>query len=107
MSRLPSLTSRKVIRALKRAGFLEDRQKGSHLILIQPETRAEPWCPFITAGRYLSRRGQEQSSNIVHYGEPNFRCSRQIGSSKLRVSIRQSQAGLEQESTLSAFRISK
>ena len=27
MAKLPSLTARKVIRALKRAGFVEDRQK--------------------------------------------------------------------------------
>jgi predicted RNA binding protein YcfA (HicA-like mRNA interferase family) len=29
-----------VIQALKRAGFIEDRQKGSHLVLIHPETKA-------------------------------------------------------------------
>jgi predicted RNA binding protein YcfA (HicA-like mRNA interferase family) len=40
MAKLPSLTARKVIRALKRAGFVEDRQKGSHLMLIHPETIA-------------------------------------------------------------------
>jgi predicted RNA binding protein YcfA (HicA-like mRNA interferase family) len=27
MAKLPSLTARKVVRALKRAGFIEDRQK--------------------------------------------------------------------------------
>ena len=31
MSKLPSLNARKVVRALKRAGFVEDRQRGSHL----------------------------------------------------------------------------
>jgi predicted RNA binding protein YcfA (HicA-like mRNA interferase family) len=45
MSRLPSLTARKVIRALKRAGFVEDRQKGSHLVLIQPEMKARTVVP--------------------------------------------------------------
>lgn len=45
MPRLPSLTARKVVRALKRAGFVEDRHKGSHLILIQPETRARTVVP--------------------------------------------------------------
>lgn len=39
MAKLPSLTARKVVRALKRAGFVEDRQKGSHLMLIHPEKR--------------------------------------------------------------------
>ena len=45
MSRLPSLTARKVIRALKRGGFVEDRQKGSHLVLIQPEMKARTVVP--------------------------------------------------------------
>lgn len=31
MAKLPALTARKVVRALHRAGFVEDRQKGSHL----------------------------------------------------------------------------
>ena len=38
MKNLPALTSRKVIKALKKAGFIEDRQKGSHLILINSLT---------------------------------------------------------------------
>ncbi|MBI2268507.1 MAG: type II toxin-antitoxin system HicA family toxin [Candidatus Blackburnbacteria bacterium] len=38
MKNLPALNSRKVIKALKKAGFTEDRQKGSHLILINPNT---------------------------------------------------------------------
>ena len=45
MSKLPSLTARKVIRALKRAGFLEDRQRGSHLVLYQPTTKARTVVP--------------------------------------------------------------
>jgi len=45
MSSLPSLTARKVIRALKRAGFVEDRQKGSHLVLMQPEMKARTVVP--------------------------------------------------------------
>ena len=45
MAKLPSLTARKVVRALKRAGFIEDRQKGSHLILIHPKTRARTVVP--------------------------------------------------------------
>lgn len=46
MAKLPSLTARKVIRALKRAGFIEDRQKGSHLMLIHPGTRARTVVPM-------------------------------------------------------------
>lgn len=34
MKNLPALTARKVTKALKKAGFIEDRQRGSHLILI-------------------------------------------------------------------------
>jgi predicted RNA binding protein YcfA (HicA-like mRNA interferase family) len=34
-----------VIRALKRAGFVEDRQRGSHLILIHPDTHARTVVP--------------------------------------------------------------
>ena len=45
MSKLPPLTARKVVRALKRAGFVEDRQRGSHLILIHPERRARTVVP--------------------------------------------------------------
>ncbi|MBX3179345.1 MAG: type II toxin-antitoxin system HicA family toxin [Candidatus Hydrogenedentes bacterium] len=36
MSRLPSLTAREVIAALKKAGFKEIRQRGSHLHLWHP-----------------------------------------------------------------------
>lgn len=36
MKNLPALTSKKIIKALKKTGFIEDRQKGSHLILINP-----------------------------------------------------------------------
>jgi predicted RNA binding protein YcfA (HicA-like mRNA interferase family) len=34
MKNLSALTSKQVIKALKKAGFSEDRQKGSHLIMI-------------------------------------------------------------------------
>jgi predicted RNA binding protein YcfA (HicA-like mRNA interferase family) len=52
MARLPSLTARKLIRALRRAGFVEDRQRGSHLILIHPQTKARTVVPVHT-GRTL------------------------------------------------------
>jgi predicted RNA binding protein YcfA (HicA-like mRNA interferase family) len=45
MANLPSLTARKVVRALKRAGFVEDRQRGSHLVLMHPETKARTVVP--------------------------------------------------------------
>ncbi len=52
MPKLPSLTARKVVRALKHAGFVEDRQKGSHLILIHPDSRARTVVP-VHAGRTI------------------------------------------------------
>ncbi len=36
MSRLPNLRPQKIIKALKRAGFVEDKQLGSHLIFWHP-----------------------------------------------------------------------
>lgn len=38
MSRLPGLTWQQVTRALERAGFVFDRQKGSHMVYYHPET---------------------------------------------------------------------
>jgi predicted RNA binding protein YcfA (HicA-like mRNA interferase family) len=46
MAKLPSLTARKVVHALKRVGFVEDRQRGSHLILVHPGTRARTVVPI-------------------------------------------------------------
>lgn len=43
---LPSLTARKIIRALKKEGFTEDRQKGSHLVLINLKTKARTVVPI-------------------------------------------------------------
>ena len=37
MTRLPTLTPAKVVAALKRGGFLEHHQKGSHLYLWHPK----------------------------------------------------------------------
>jgi predicted RNA binding protein YcfA (HicA-like mRNA interferase family) len=52
MAKLPSLTARKLIQALLRAGFVEDRQKGSHLILIHPGTKARTVVP-VHSGRTI------------------------------------------------------
>jgi predicted RNA binding protein YcfA (HicA-like mRNA interferase family) len=43
--RLPNLTARQVVAALKRGGFRELRQKGGHLHLIHPETDAITTIP--------------------------------------------------------------
>ncbi len=52
MAKLPSLTARKVVRALKRVGFVEDRQSGSHLMMIHPVTGARTVVP-VHAGRSI------------------------------------------------------
>jgi predicted RNA binding protein YcfA (HicA-like mRNA interferase family) len=38
VSQLPSLSWQQVVKALKRAGFVLDRQKGSHMVYYHPET---------------------------------------------------------------------
>jgi predicted RNA binding protein YcfA (HicA-like mRNA interferase family) len=34
MPKIPLLTAKQIIRALRKAGFVEDRQKGSHLVML-------------------------------------------------------------------------
>lgn len=55
MARIPSLNATKIIRALKKTGFIEDRQKGSHLILIHPGTKARTVVP-IHHGKTLKKK---------------------------------------------------
>ena len=46
MTKLPSLTSKEVIRKLRKAGFVFDRQaKGSHEIWLNPITRRRTTIP--------------------------------------------------------------
>ncbi len=45
-STLPSLSPTKVVKALKRAGFVEVRQKGSHLILFNDTTGRRVTIPM-------------------------------------------------------------
>ncbi len=54
MPKLPSLTAAQIIRTLKRAGFREDRQGGSHLILLHSKTRARTVVP-IHAGKTIKK----------------------------------------------------
>ena len=37
MGRLPVVSGRELVRALEKAGYLSDRQKGSHIVLRQTE----------------------------------------------------------------------
>ncbi len=46
MPKLPSLTSEKVIKVLKRKGFVLDRIKGSHHIYYHPETKRRVVVPL-------------------------------------------------------------
>lgn len=46
MSRTPALQAHEIVRALKRLGFAEDHQKGSHLVLRHPVTGARTVVPM-------------------------------------------------------------
>lgn len=46
MSRLPNLRPNKIIKALKRAGFIEDRQVGSHLAFWHPTKNLRTGVPM-------------------------------------------------------------
>lgn len=46
MPKLPSLTSKDIIRILEKEGFVLDRIKGSHHIYYHPETRRRAVIPF-------------------------------------------------------------
>ncbi len=43
--KLPRVTGREVVRALERAGFVSDRQRGAHVILIHPQNRKRVSVP--------------------------------------------------------------
>jgi predicted RNA binding protein YcfA (HicA-like mRNA interferase family) len=45
MTRLPTLNARKIIQALEQAGFVFDRQNGSHFILRHPTARRTTCVP--------------------------------------------------------------
>jgi predicted RNA binding protein YcfA (HicA-like mRNA interferase family) len=65
--KLPSLTARKVIRALKQAGFVEDRQRGSHLVMIHPGAKTRTVVP-VHAGRTIKEpllRGIIRDANLT------------------------------------------
>ncbi len=46
MARLPTLSSTQVVRALQRAGFVKDRQRGSHLVLWHADFRVRTIVPI-------------------------------------------------------------
>lgn len=56
MARLPTLHARKIIQALEQAGFIFDRQTGSHFILRHPVTRQTTCVP---------RHGKDVKRNLM------------------------------------------
>jgi len=48
MSRFPTVRAAELVRFLKAHGFVHDRQRGSHLILWNPETRQSVSVPVHT-----------------------------------------------------------
>lgn len=54
MKSLPALRAREVVRALKKFGFIKDRQKGSHLILINPANNKKTVIP-IHSGKTIKK----------------------------------------------------
>lgn len=46
MPKIPALTAKKIVKMLKKAGFVEDRQKGSHLVMISLKTGVRTVVPM-------------------------------------------------------------
>jgi len=51
MAALPSVSGERAVRVFQRAGWIKDRQRGSHVILIKPGHAASLSVPNI--GRWL------------------------------------------------------
>ena len=56
MTRLPTLSARKIIKALERAGFVVARQSGSHVIL---------WHPVKKVGTTVPQHGKDVKRNLM------------------------------------------
>lgn len=68
MKNIPSLTAKQVIGVLKKLGFYEDRQKGSHLVLFNPTTKRRtvvPIHPGKTIKKPLLRSIIEEDAGIA------------------------------------------
>jgi predicted RNA binding protein YcfA (HicA-like mRNA interferase family) len=46
MPKLPSIKPKALIKKLKKAGFIEDRQSGSHIVMYHPETGRRAVIPI-------------------------------------------------------------
>ncbi|MGH7813513.1 MAG: type II toxin-antitoxin system HicA family toxin [Candidatus Binataceae bacterium] len=71
MPRLPALTAKEVIRALRKAGFIEDRQKGSHLVMWNPASHALTVIP-VHSGRTIKRPLLHGILRDAKLSEPEF-----------------------------------
>jgi len=71
MSRLPNLNARKILRALKHAGFIEDGQRGSHLYLWNEEKKLVTSVPM--HGRDVKRSLLKQIVRQAGLTEDEFR----------------------------------
>jgi predicted RNA binding protein YcfA (HicA-like mRNA interferase family) len=71
MTRLPTLNARKIIQALERAGFLFDRQTGSHYILRNPHTRRITGVP--KHGKDIKRSLMKEILQQAELTEDEFR----------------------------------
>lgn len=71
MSRLPNLTAAKIIRALKRAGFVKIEQKGSHQTFVNMATRFGTTVPVHSGD--LSRSLMKEIIQQAGLSEDEFR----------------------------------
>ncbi len=71
MNRLPNLNARKIVGALKRAGFCEDGQRGSHLYLWHEGKKLLTSVPI--HGRDVKRSLLKQIIQQAGLSEEEFR----------------------------------
>jgi len=71
MTRLPTLHSRKIIKALEQAGFVFDRQTGSHFILRHPISKKTTCVP--KHGKDVKRSLMKEIIQQAGLSEEEFR----------------------------------
>jgi len=71
MTRLPTLSARKIIKALERAGFDVERQTGSHLILRNPTNGRTTCVPL--HGKDVKRSLMKEILRQAGLSEDDFR----------------------------------
>jgi predicted RNA binding protein YcfA (HicA-like mRNA interferase family) len=71
MPKLPSVSGERVVKALKRAGFVQLRQKGSHVSL-EKEATTKPGRPWFPCTPRLPRAHSATFSSRPDLHSPNF-----------------------------------